>query len=357
MTHKRQKEIIISILYTIIVILLVYIGFKYVVKLVAPFLFGYAIAYFITPISYYITNHSKINHKIAAVFTAILFYATIFILIWLLCWFAFINLMPFIKNFPNLYQETIYPFLLHANDQIVATIEKLSPQTAGIISEVFSYFTQSIDVVIAQISDYIFSGIITVTKKIPIVVITMFFTILSSILICLDYKNVTNFIVRQIPPQKLEDVIALKSFLLSSVARLGKAYIIIMSITFLELSLGLLLLKVNYAISIAMVVSLLDILPLIGSGIVLIPWGILLILSGNVPVGVGILILYVLTIVVRNIIEPKIIGDQIGLHPVVSILSIFIGLNLFGVLGILLFPLIVITIKYLKEKKNIRFYQ
>lgn len=357
MTHKKQKEIIVSILYTTIVILLVYIVLKYAVKLFAPFLFGYAIAYFITPISRYITHHSKINHKIAAVFTGFLFYTIIFISIWLLCWFAFINLMPFIKNFPNLYQESIYPFLLHTNGQIVTMIEKLSPQTAGAISEVFSYFTQAIGAVIAQISEHLLSGAFSISKKIPMVSIGVFFTMISSILICVDYKNVTDFIIRQIPPEKLADTIDVKCFLFNSIARLGKAYIIIMAITFLELSFGFLLLKVNYAISIAMIVSLLDILPLIGSGIVLVPWGVIVIVSGNIPLGIGILILYALTILVRNIIEPKIIGDQIGLHPVVAILCIFIGLNLFGVLGIFLLPLIAITIKYLKEKKNIRFYQ
>ena len=111
------------------------------------------------------------------------------------------------------------------------------------------------------------------------------------------------------------------------------------------------MLKVKYALIIAFATALIDILPVVGLGAVLIPWAVFSALSGNPERAIGLAVLYILIATIRNVIDPKIIGDKLGIHPVFSLAITFLGLKLFGAVGVLLAPLITIAVKTLLEIK------
>jgi predicted PurR-regulated permease PerM len=100
-------------------------------------------------------------------------------------------------------------------------------------------------------------------------------------------------------------------------------------------------LRVPYAFILALLTALVDFLPLLGTGIILIPWAIVSLLLGEVRLGVGLLVLYAVSSVIRQILEPKLIGDGLGLHPLLSLAAMYSGLRLFGVWGMILAPLAV----------------
>ena len=105
------------------------------------------------------------------------------------------------------------------------------------------------------------------------------------------------------------------------------------------------------AFIIAVIIALVDILPVLGTGIILVPWAIYCIISGAPALAVGLSILYVITLVIRNFLEPKIVSQQIGINPLFTLISMFAGLKLFGGVGLVLFPLIlIVTVKYYKEE-------
>jgi predicted PurR-regulated permease PerM len=136
-----------------------------------------------------------------------------------------------------------------------------------------------------------------------------------------------------------------------------RAYGIIMVVTFIELSIGLSFLRISGAIRIAAITAVLDILPLLGSGSVLIPWSVYHLIAGSPATGVGLLLLYAAITVIRNIIEPRIVGDQLGLHPVVTLCAMFIGMRLIGVLGIFLMPIAALLIRYLTTVEGLPLYK
>jgi predicted PurR-regulated permease PerM len=136
-----------------------------------------------------------------------------------------------------------------------------------------------------------------------------------------------------------------------------KSYMIIMIITFFELFAGLSILKVNYALPIAAIVAFLDILPVLGTGGIIIPWSIVELILKNYFLGFGLLILYVAVTVIRNVLEPRIIGHQIGLHPIITITAMYAGLRLFGFGGLFLAPVVVITVKYLNDTGKINLFK
>ena len=126
-------------------------------------------------------------------------------------------------------------------------------------------------------------------------------------------------------------------------------YIIIFLLTFLELFVGLSLLGIRNSAALAITIALADILPLIGTGTILIPWGIISLLIDRAPLAVGLFTLYLIITIVRNIIEPKIIGKNIGLHPLLTLSSMYIGLKIGGIFWAVLLPILLMIIKILND--------
>ena len=114
---------------------------------------------------------------------------------------------------------------------------------------------------------------------------------------------------------------------------------------------GLMILGVKNAFLISLVTAVIDILPVLGVGAVLLPWGILSIVSGNSFLGVGMLVLYAIITVVRNFLEPKIVGNRTGINPLFILLAMFLGLKLIGAAGIIVLPVtLIVVVKYYKNE-------
>ena len=135
------------------------------------------------------------------------------------------------------------------------------------------------------------------------------------------------------------------------------SYALILCITFAELSIGLSVLRVPNAVLIALCIAVFDILPVLGTGGIMIPWGIICLILGKWVLGFGLLVLYVIITVVRNIIEPKIVGYQVGLHPVVTLLCMLTGLQFFGLLGLFGFPITLSLLKNLNDRGLIHIFK
>ncbi|MDZ5016645.1 AI-2E family transporter, partial [Clostridium perfringens] len=152
-------------------------------------------------------------------------------------------------------------------------------------------------------------------------------------------------------------ILDVKDYIVGTLFKLIKAYAIIISITFIELSIGLSILKVESAITIAALIALVDILPVLGTGGVVIPWVIIEAVKGNFGLAIGLAILYVTITVIRNILEPKIVGQQVGLHPLVMLVCMFMGARIFGFLGLFILPFIVIILKNLNDSGKIHIFK
>jgi len=120
--------------------------------------------------------------------------------------------------------------------------------------------------------------------------------------------------------------------------------------TFGELLLAFLLLKLDYAILLALLTAVIDALPVLGAGALLLPWAAVELLTGNYPLGVGLVITYGAVTLIRQCIQAKLLGDQLGLHPVASLIAVYIGYRAMGVWGMILFPMLFITVKQLNDR-------
>jgi len=128
-------------------------------------------------------------------------------------------------------------------------------------------------------------------------------------------------------------------------------------IAYSELTVGFLIIGIDYAFIIALLVAVIDMMPILGTGTVLIPWGIIAIIQKDYFTGFALLILYAVVTVIRNIIEPKIVGKSLGLYPVATLISMFVGYNILGIAGIFLFPIIILILKNLNDEGKIRIWK
>ncbi len=154
-----------------------------------------------------------------------------------------------------------------------------------------------------------------------------------------DWERISSFFSKKINKEKREWFTNLKKQFFLSLRGYTKAYLLLFLLSFSQLFLGLVLLRIRGAFSIAFTIALIDLLPVLGCGTVLIPWALISLLSGNISLGIWLLVLYLATLITRQFAEPKILGSSIGLHPLISLLLVIIGLRFFGLFGMILFPL------------------
>jgi len=239
----------------------------------------------------------------------------------------------------------------------VARVQTLSPEFANTLSNMVVSGLQYLATIIKNLSLYLVSAITNVISNLPLYLISVIFTIVCSFFISVDYKNITTFIKRQLPDRFNSNLVEAKRFLSGTLLKMIKAYAIILSITFVEMIIGMSILNVKYAIPIAALVAVLDILPLVGTGGILVPWAIMELISKDYRMGLGLLIIYAIITIVRNTIEPRIVGQQIGLNPVVTITAMYAGLRMFGFVGFICAPMISILIKHLNDTGRIHIYK
>lgn len=130
-----------------------------------------------------------------------------------------------------------------------------------------------------------------------------------------------------------------------------KAQLKLSSLSFFIVCLGLLLLKIPYAPIWALLTALVDAIPVLGTGTVLLPWALVCLIQGQSLRAIGLLLTYGAAFLSRSVLEPKLVGKQLGLDPLLTLLSLYIGFQLWGIAGMLLSPLAAVAVKELSKPK------
>ena len=185
--------------------------------------------------------------------------------------------------------------------------------------------------------------------SLPNLLITAVFTLAATVL-CTGYRDdILCFLRRQFPPRLLEALRRLRRFLREALAGWCKAQGLLAVITFGLLLTGFFFLRIDGAVLLATGIALLDALPLFGAGVALLPWALAELLLSHHSRAAGLSLLFAVTVAVRNLLEPHIVGKQIGLHPVVSLFSFYLGWRLAGLPGMVLTPILVLILVKLQE--------
>lgn len=336
MSLDKQKAFIIRVIYIVFILLLGYIGIKYILPLLMPFVIGIIIALiFRHPIDM-IQKKTKLKRPYISILILLLFYGLLGLIISLIGFKVFTFLQDLFGNAPSVYKNTILPALQNASEKFIKTYPEgqkyLDNFMSNIDTSVFNFLNNSSATVLSKITS--FAG------QLPALLIKMIFTIVASFFFTIDYYKITRFIILQFSGERREMILKLKDNGIGTIGKFLRAYTIIISITFTELSIGFWIIGIPNPFLFGGLVAIIDVLPILGTGAVLLPWSIISFIIGNTRIGIGMLVLYIIITAVRQTIEPKIVGQQIGLHPLVTLLLMYVGAQLMGVLGLFLLPII-----------------
>ena len=195
------------------------------------------------------------------------------------------------------------------------------------------------------IGELLSAGVGSVLRGTPRLLITSVVMVIACFYLSMDYEGIRDRLIEFLPPRLREGVHRGRKKAGVAVRNYLRAYLLLFLLTFFEVLVGLLILGRPYAFLLALVVALVDLLPILGAGTVLVPWAVVMLLLKNYYLGVGLLILFGVITIVRQIAEPHIVGGSLGLHPLVSLFFLFAGLQLFGFWGMILGPAIALILK------------
>ncbi len=340
---EKKKNFLVSAAYYLIITAIVYVIFKYAISTIMPFFLGFAIAACLNPFVRLLSHRFDMKRKPTAILVLLIFYATIGMLLTVLIVKLTVWLGDFSGRLPSLYRDTIEPLLAKLIDFFNRIIEKfnlkLSANLPFSIRDMLESFKSSIATGVSDISVRVLAAVSGFAAKIPRFMLELLFSVISGFFFLIDYEKIINTAKNLLPKKAVAVLTKIRDSFFLTALKYIRSYAIIMLITFSELYLGLTLIKTENAAVYALIICIVDILPILGTGAIMLPWAIIKFFTGYTGYAIGLLIIWITILIVRNIIEPKIIGKQVGLHPLVTLIAIFVGTKLFGFIGLFLLPL------------------
>jgi sporulation integral membrane protein YtvI len=357
---EKRKSFIINFIYTVICVGLFYVFIKYCLGVLAPFIIAFILAYALQrPIKWAKKKLRLKSHGIISFLLVLLVVCIVFGALSIAVLVLFNELKSFASYLTTQF-SSIDELIVTLENYAMGVIVRLPESVRGTIGD---YVTNAFDSLgkgqseldLSMLSAPL-SGAWSVVKSLPSTILSVVVAVVSCFFMASDYDKVKELVLGFFSDGKRKSIVKTKRTATKAIAKLLKAYVTIMAITFAEMFLGLFLLKLigvydgSYIAIISFVTCIIDIIPVLGTGTVLIPWAVYNLIFGNFGMGVGLLVIYAVITVIRQIVEPKLVANEAGLPAIVTIMAMFIGVRIFGAFGIILLPFTVIILKLLYDE-------
>ena len=379
---EKRRAFLIDFAFVAVLLALIYVFFKYLFWIAAPFLLSFFFAVLLQKPLRILdkkTNHKA--HSFWSIFLVIVSIAVVIVPVALILTSVFGKVSAFIGYVSeqlsdiSSFLSTIENWLLNAiqflpkgiynsvSGSITDLFDKLQPNAVeGAASSAGLLSSLDLGSLTSKLTSGV-SNVYSVVKGVPSILIGVVIGLVAWILFTKDYDYIVRFIQNQLPDDKKGVLVEFKQVFSKTILTMFKAYGIIMCITFCELFLGFSIMSLfgimnnGYFAIIALAIAVFDILPVAGSGGILIPWSLFSLIYGNYKQAIGLIVLYIIITVIRQYIEPKIVGTSLGVHPIVTLMGLYFGLKLFGFIGMFIVPLTVMTLKAFNDAGRISIWK
>ena len=360
---EKRKKFIIDIIFYVIVIAIIYLSLKYLFYYVIPFLIAIFISYVLQKPINWLSKKTKLSQRICSVIMFLIGILVFVSIVGFLIYLLISEGSSMINQLPNFVREQLPAISKEVSQTFSGILEKLPIEIQTMLENSASNFTSSIQSNIINLSTSLLSFVANIAKSLPKLLLDFIITIIATFFLTVDYHKVIDFFMRQVPSRHHHLIRNSKEVFVKSILKMLKSYLIIIGITYCELAIGFSIINIiipnsiPYALSIAVLVAIVDILPILGTGTVLIPWSVILLITGNITFGICIILLYAIITIARNVIEPRIIGKQVGLHPLITLFFMYIGLQLFGFIGMIALSLLIIVLVKMNDSGKISLWK
>ncbi|GAB3065145.1 sporulation integral membrane protein YtvI [Virgibacillus ainsalahensis] len=348
------KPVLLQIFRAIIVIallLITYFTIKHVIMPLYPILLAIILAYMINPLVTFLEHRMKFPRSFATV--TILF--TVFVLVIGAFIFIITELIQgtiyLAEKVPTAYQvfftnmeELIEREILPIYHKLISFFHTLDASYQISIKEKLQEITNYIALTGASLVEEFFLFIQSVLTALPNSATAFVFIVLATFFITNDWHQIKQSAMKVLPSSIFPLVSDIVSHLKQAIVGFTKAQIILISITAGIIFTGLTILQIEHALTIAFISAGLDLLPYIGTGVIFIPWIIYLFIAADYSLTISLCILYILIIIIRQIMEPKILSNSIGLNPLAALTALFVGIQLWGFLGMIIAPILLVLL-------------
>lgn len=375
---EKRKEALINITFFAIVIVLYSLFLKFAFWVVAPFIIAFFVALILQKPIRTISKKTKIKRSIVGAVSVLLILSAIVTAI-VLVGYRLVEEFKGLGSYIVARLNDLPELIRAAESGIVSRLSFLPDSIEKSVTETIGGFVNDLLVYVEQGKpadgmkldtsgfDLSFiatpiSGIISTAKQIPAVLTATLVSIIACFFVTCDYDNITKLIKNNISEEHEAKIIKIKKLFGDVIGKMLKSYATIVFVTFCELTIGLNLLKLigvykgGYIVAISIVTAILDILPVFGTGTVLIPWAVYSFFSGNIGLGIGLLVVYGVITVIRQILEPRLVAMNVGLPPIVTLAGMYLGLQLFGIVGLFALPITFVMVKVLNEEEIIHLW-
>lgn len=375
---EKRRSFIINTVFVVIIIGLFYLAIKYALGIVWPFVVAFFLAMLLQRPVNFLSTKTPLKRGISSVIMVLFVLVIVGSILGLIIGRIVIELKGFfdyllikMEDAPAFVDQiqawlsdtfSFLPKSLH--ESIMTATENFLNRLMGIEAKA------SADAIQAESSGIDFSllssplgAVWGTAKQIPMIAVGVLVCVVSCCFMTTDYRTLRDMILSQLSQKRQSAVIRTKQVTFSTLGKMGKAYSIILFVTFMEMLLGLSFLKLihvydsGYIFAIAFITAVVDIIPVLGTGTILIPWALWSLFTGDVGLGIGLLVVYAIISVIRQVIEPKLVASQLGLPPFVTIMAMYIGSQLFGFIGLFLLPITVMLLKVLNDEGVIHIFK
>lgn len=356
---SRRLRFLINLLYYGVLLAIGIVVVRYLFIWMLPFVMALVVAASLQRPLGWLVRRTKISKKFFSVVLVVLFVLILAAIVAIVGWRLVLGIIRFVsdKNNIHLIENTVNGITNGFNGLVIKFSAFLSESATASLQEAIKEVSSSLIRFATQLFTDAAQAAATATTSLPMLLVSFIIWVVASIFLTIDYQNVMSFLMRQVPERHIETVRLTKSLCTNTIFKLFRAYLLLMTITFVELSISFSLLRIPYALLVAALIALVDILPVLGTGTILIPWAIISLVMGTYKLFIGLGITYIVVTVIRNVLEPRLVSQQIGLNPLVTLFFMFLGLRAIGIFGMLLFPVIVMVLIQLQENGRIKIWK
>ena len=334
------------------ILIFLWLFFKYLFGVAFPFLLAALIAVTISPVVEWISKKTRASQKFVSAFLVLVIFGIIAALLSL-------AVSRLISEVGNLIDK------LSADPELVSRFFAEMGERLGFIRRFFEseqirqlgldldkLLLDALGKLMSSMTSALPSAAIGIVAKIPEMLLSVAVLLISAFYFCTDKERIGKGFSALLPDAMRSKLPETKIKITRTLTSYLKAYLLIMLLTFCEMLVGLSFLGVNYALLLSVIIAIVDVLPILGTGTVLIPWALFSFAVSNSKLGIGLLILYAAVSVIRQFVEPKIVGDSLGIHPLATLASIYVGIKLIGLGGIFVGPIIALSLKSFMKSES-----
>ena len=332
---KRIFRIILNILIPAGTIVLVCTLGPWLLRFFMPFVVGWCIALICNPLVKFLEKRLKLVRKHSSAVIVIVVLAGVIWLLYFLVSRLILGVMMFCRELPQLYEA--WKTELQGTFAGFSVILERMPTA---VQEAVNRTNSNLGALAGSLVEKLATPTVTVAgnvaKGIPAALVYSVVVILSSYFFIIERDKIMAWGKKHLPKGMQNYVEFLKKDIKTLIGGYFLAQFKIMFVVAVILAVGLVILGVRYGILFALLIALLDFLPVFGTGTVLFPWALIKLLSGEWTFAIGLVVIYVLTQAVRQVVQPKIVGDSIGLPPLLSLIFLYLGFKIKGISGMIL---------------------